>query len=99
MISSFYPQNVIHITVCIFIIRTKASLYWHKMERHGCLEKSNHCPGCYGTVGHTLDTHGLMTILFYKEVAEAMFFNCLLLHRPESTCETSFISSHMSAMS
>lgn len=73
MISSFYPQNVIHITVCIFIIGMKASLYWHKMEWHGCLEKSNHCPGCYGTVGHTLDTHSLMTILFYKKWLKQCF--------------------------
>lgn len=36
------------------------------------------------TLGHKLDTHSLMTILFSKEVVEAMVFNCLLLHKPES---------------
>ena len=64
MISSFYLKSTVCTTVSIFIIGMKASLDWHKMEWHGCLEKSNHCPGCYGTLGHTLDAHSVVTILF-----------------------------------
>lgn len=63
MTSSFYPKNGFCITVSIFTTDMKASFYWHEMEWHGCSEKSNHCAGCYRTLGHKLDAHSLMTIV------------------------------------